>query len=115
MKKKKYEGYIYIITNPAWEGWVKIGKSINPKNRLKTFQTSSPFRDYELVYSIKTNDMTNLEYYIHLHLKDKDHYHENGEWFKITKENAIDTLKGFAYGEKMILRKNENKNKNKKK
>ena len=39
---------LYLITNEAFDGWVKIGESDNPKARIKDFQTASPFK-YELV------------------------------------------------------------------
>jgi hypothetical protein len=42
------EGFIYIISNPAWSGWYKVGMSHNPKKRLGAYQTYSPYRDYKL-------------------------------------------------------------------
>jgi len=41
------EGYVYVITNPAWPDWVKIGMAIDAEDRLNGYQTSSPMRDYE--------------------------------------------------------------------
>ena len=46
-------GYLYIITNKSWPGWLKVGTTRNLKSRLQSYQTSSPFRDYEVIYSIK--------------------------------------------------------------
>lgn len=43
------EGFVYLITNPAWPNMMKIGSSIDVKNRLNTYQTYSPNRDYELI------------------------------------------------------------------
>jgi predicted GIY-YIG superfamily endonuclease len=45
-------GYLYIIQNPAWENWLKIGITDNLEKRLQTYQTSSPYRDYKLIYSL---------------------------------------------------------------
>ena len=42
---------IYIISNPAWEGWFKIGIATNWKKRWQSYQTSCPFRDYKFVYA----------------------------------------------------------------
>ena len=39
-------GFVYILNNPAWPEWVKIGCAKNIFSRLHNFQTSSPFRDY---------------------------------------------------------------------
>jgi predicted GIY-YIG superfamily endonuclease len=49
---KEKKGYLYIITNKAWPGYVKVGVTMDLKKRLQTYQTASPFRDYELMYSI---------------------------------------------------------------
>ena len=43
------EGEVYVIKNPAWENWYKIGKAIESTDRCNGYQTSSPHRDYELV------------------------------------------------------------------
>ena len=45
-------GYVYVITNAAWPEWVKVGMAIDADDRLNGYQTSSPFRDYELQYSV---------------------------------------------------------------
>ncbi len=42
------EGFVYILTNPAWPEWVKIGSAIDPFSRSNGYQTGSPFRDYVL-------------------------------------------------------------------
>ena len=38
------EGYVYIINNPCWDGWIKVGMAIDAEDRCKQYQTSSPFR-----------------------------------------------------------------------
>lgn len=45
-------GYLYIITNPSYVGWVKIGSTWDLKSRLHTYQTGDPFRRYKLEYSL---------------------------------------------------------------
>ena len=46
------EGYLYIITNDAFPGWVKVGTTENLSKRLHTYQTGDPLRRYKVVYSI---------------------------------------------------------------
>lgn len=46
-------GFLYIITNPAFPGWIKIGTTKDLTKRLQTYQTSSPHRDYEIVFSME--------------------------------------------------------------
>ena len=45
------EGEVYVITNPAWKDWYKIGKAVDARDRLNSYQTSSPHRDYVLITS----------------------------------------------------------------
>lgn len=45
-------GYLYIITNEAFPGWVKVGTTANLDTRLHTYQTGDPFRRYRIVYSL---------------------------------------------------------------
>ena len=81
------EGYVYAICNPAWPDWVKIGMAIDAQDRLKGYQTSSPMRDYVLVYDVYFKDRLEAERKAH---KVAERYGERqGEWFKITREQAI--------------------------
>ena len=81
------EGYVYAICNPAWPDWVKIGMAIDANDRLNGYQTSSPMRDYILVYDIYFKDRLEAERKAH---KVAERYgNRQGEWFKITREEAI--------------------------
>ena len=43
------EGEVYVLKNPAWSNWYKIGKAIESVDRCNQYQTGSPHRDYEIV------------------------------------------------------------------
>jgi DNA-directed RNA polymerase subunit RPC12/RpoP len=43
------EGEVYVLKNPAWSNWYKIGKAIESTDRCNQYQTGSPHRDYEIV------------------------------------------------------------------
>jgi hypothetical protein len=45
-------GYLYIITNDAFPGWVKVGTTWDLEDRLHVYQTGDPFRRYRLEYSL---------------------------------------------------------------
>ena len=81
------EGEVYIISNPSWKGWIKVGMAIDAEDRCKQYQTSSPFRDYELHYSKFFNDRKDAERKAHKILKKKSEENK-GEWFKISKQDA---------------------------
>tara|TARA_R110001606_G_scaffold153024_1_gene293954 strand:+ start:1831 stop:2289 length:459 start_codon:yes stop_codon:yes gene_type:complete len=85
------EGYVYVITNKAWLGWVKIGMAIDAEDRLNGYQTSSPMRDFVLEHAVASNDRRKAEKEAHtralpLSLDSK------GEWFKIPLQQAITIL-----------------------
>lgn len=91
MRKVK-EGQIYIIKNPAWNDWCKIGLTTTTvESRVRTYQTNSPFRDYYSVFSIHTWHISQLEFNIHERLR-KEGYINNSEWFKIEETEAINII-----------------------
>ena len=84
---KVKEGYVYAISNPAWPDWIKIGMAIDAEDRLNGYQTSSPMRDYKLLHSVSSKDRGKLERVAH---KAASLCGERqGEWFKITSEQAL--------------------------
>jgi len=91
------EGYVYAIVNAAWPEWVKIGKALDAEDRLNGYQTSSPMRDYKLVHSLYFDDRNAAEKKAHILAAFKTAHpwnkHDNGEWFKLTDEQAVEILK----------------------
>ena len=85
-------GDVYIISNPAWKGWYKIGMATNAKDRLMNYQTSSPMRDYKLEYKKTFNDKRKAELKAQA-LCAKEATDTNGEWFKIPVTKAIKLIK----------------------
>ena len=75
------EGQVYIITNPSFPEWVKVGMAVDAEDRLRGYQTSSPFRDYELFYSWSVHDRRSAETEAHSILKEWTAGKKN-EWFK---------------------------------
>lgn len=88
---KTTEGYVYIINNPCWNGWIKVGMAIDVKDRCNQYQTSSPHRDYKLCYSKFFDDRSNAEKKAHTLLK-KEAEDSKGEWFKIKQDKAIEII-----------------------
>ena len=89
---KQEEGYVYVLTNPAWKDWVKVGMAVDPQNRCHTFQTSSPFRDYEIYFSKKFDNKKEAEATAH-HMLKKVADEDNNEWFLIDKKIAQALIK----------------------
>lgn len=84
-------GYVYVISNPAWKGWVKVGMAIDAEDRCKSYQTSSPFRDYNLLYSVYVTDRRVIEKKAHRRIAKVAEDRQN-EWFLIDPLEAIDCI-----------------------
>lgn len=67
---RKRPGYVYILLNPAIDGWYKVGRTQKPPyKRVKTLSgTSSPL-DFEIVYVRYFLDCVSAEYNIHTQLE----------------------------------------------
>lgn len=75
-------GYVYIISNPAHVGWLKIGVTEDIKSRLTAYQTCDPKREYKVEYYIAHPDCYTAEKKI----KDMMHYfakRQKNEWYEI--------------------------------
>ena len=84
------EGQVYIITNSAWPEWVKIGMAIDAEDRLNGYQTSSPMRDYKLMYAVSTDNRRKAEAAAH---KAAEKIAERrGEWFKMSVGQAKECI-----------------------
>lgn len=95
--KQIKEGYVYAISNSAWPDWIKIGMAIDAEDRLSSYQTSSPMRNYKLVHSVYCEDRSESERSAHILAARKAiipwSKQDNGEWFNITESQAREILK----------------------
>jgi len=102
------EGYVYVITNPSWPDWVKIGMAIDAEDRLNGYQTSSPMRDYELVHAISTPDRLRAERVAHKAAAMCGE--RKGEWFKIDITEAVTILQHIKEAEDADRQQRESNN-----
>ena len=80
-------GFVYIITNPAYPGYVKVGKALNVFNRFKGYQTYSPHRNYKLEGYEFFSNRKSAEKMVQNLLKGEQGVAE-GEWFEVSVERA---------------------------
>ena len=92
-------GDVYAIINPAWPEWVKVGKAMDAQNRCHSYQTSSPFRDYEIIARVYSDNYSRKETEMHQIF---EHFakERRNEWFNIDRVTAI---KLFNYQAKEIV------------
>jgi len=88
------EGQVYVIVNPNFPEWVKVGMAIDSEDRLNNYQTSSPFRDYVLNYKWNVSDRRAAESESHTELHKL--YERRSEWFKCTPEQAQEVVSGIV-------------------
>tara|TARA_R110002153_G_scaffold39657_4_gene114070 strand:- start:376 stop:885 length:510 start_codon:yes stop_codon:yes gene_type:complete len=88
-------GDVYVITNPAWPEWVKVGKAIDASDRCNNYQTGSPLRDYTVVASVHSEDRHTKEAEMHT-LFEEHASDRNSEWFKISQDKAKELLNGHS-------------------
>ncbi len=91
--KTAKQGQVYILYSPAYPSWVKIGMAVDAEDRLKQFQTGSPYRDYILIKAYDTDDRRKAESEVHELLR-KTHGNKN-EWFVIAAPVAKEILDGY--------------------
>jgi len=88
------EGQVYVVVNPNFPEWVKVGMAIDAEDRLNNYQTSSPFRDYVLNYKWNVSDRRAAESESHTELHKL--YERRSEWFKCTPEQAQEVVSGLV-------------------
>jgi len=96
-------GQVYIIHNPSFPSWCKIGMAIDAEDRLKQYQTSSPYRDYKLYKVYNTDNRREAESISHLILAEQ--HERRGEWFVCPTNVAANLLDSYFYslGEQLEL------------
>lgn len=91
------EGFIYILSNPAWSGCYKVGYSLDPHDRLSQYQVGCPFNDYKIEGYYFSSNARETEASIH---KKLSKFHIKGEWFNV----KLDNLRKFILRNKYIIK-----------
>lgn len=82
-KVKTNSGIVYLISNPAFDGFIKIGMTKNLVNRLRSYQTYDPMKRYKVEhYRVVENAREEEKYYLTHHKINL----AKGEW--VYKENV---------------------------
>lgn len=85
---------VYVVSNPAWPGAVKIGLTrINPQSRLSQMQTGDPHRAYKYEALVEVANADEAEAILHAALKP---FHLKGEWFLESVEKAVALVETLA-------------------
>ena len=86
------KGFVYIIYNPAWDGWYKIGKADNLELRLRQYQTGDPHRAYKVCYEVEFENCREAENTVKAMLQDDDKVILKNEWAMTSFDRIRNTI-----------------------
>jgi hypothetical protein len=82
-------GYIYLIENKAYDGWIKCGMTTKISSRLNSYNVNDPLKSFNLLIEKKVSNRRLAEKLLINELASSSVLC-NGEWFKIKKDKAIE-------------------------
>lgn len=83
------DGFVYVVASASFPNWVKIGSTLDLKGRVDSYQTYSPFADYQLVFAHYFSNRVVAEKDVHTILQA---FRGKGEWFAITPDQAKEVI-----------------------
>lgn len=95
----KEPGYVYILTNPSFrEDWVKIGKTTNMEERLRTLYNTSLPLPFEVFATMKTSKYNEAEKLVHHYIERFTNLRieKKREFFNVKPEEALEIFKEVA-------------------
>jgi len=87
--------YVYVLTNEAYPGFVKIGKAINPLRRVEQINGAGVVSEWKLRYSLPVENDYLLEHSVHEYLTDYRRTSDQGssrEFFEVSLDRAIEVI-----------------------
>ena len=84
-------GIVYVLTNPAMEGYVKIGQTENLPRRLRELDNTSTPLPFECIFAMEVEDPNMIEARLHDAFADR-RTRTTREFFEINPERVISAL-----------------------
>jgi len=85
-------GIIYVLVNPAFDSYVKVGRTVNLEQRLRSLDNTSVPLPFRCVYAVEVADEVAVERLVHSAFA--DHRTRAGrEFFEIDPQRVISALK----------------------
>lgn len=91
--------FVYVLTNPAYPGFVKIGKAINPLRRVEQINGAGVVSEWKLSYSLPVENDYIIENSVHKYLAQYRRGTDQGssrEFFEVSLEQAIEVIELLA-------------------
>ena len=96
---EKQPGYVYILTNPSFrEDWIKIGKTTNMEERLRTLYNTSLPLHFEPYATMKTDKYNEAEKLVHHYIERFTNLRieKKREFFNVKPEEALEIFREVA-------------------
>jgi len=87
--------WVYILTNEAYPDLVKIGKAVNPQDRIKGINGAGTVSEWKLRVAYPVTDDYRVENMMHRHFEDRRVDSDQGssrEFFKVSFDEAVKVL-----------------------
>jgi len=96
-KSNSPEGWLYVIINPSWSNWVKIGVTRDLTGRRSTYNTGSPTPEtqYKIVHCHFHEDARGVEARLHDALRG-DSRRGLGEWYDMSVDDAKEIIQKYV-------------------
>jgi len=80
------EGWLYVVTNPKWPEWVKIGVTRDLTKRLSSYNTGAPISSvfYRYEYHRFHENARVIEHMIHTNMADSPLRGDSSEWYQMS-------------------------------
>ena len=83
---------VYVLTNPAFEGYVKVGRTTNLEQRLRQLDNTSVPLPFRCVYAVEVDDEIEVERLVHQVFADH-RTRRTREFFEVDPQRVIAALK----------------------
>ena len=85
-------GIVYVLTNAAFDGYVKIGKTRNLKQRLRSLDNTSVPLPFRCVYAVEVYNDADVERLLHQTFAD-NRTRTTREFFEVDAQRVISAMK----------------------
>jgi hypothetical protein len=101
--------YVYVLTNEAYPELCKVGKAVNPQDRMKGVNSAGTVSEWVLRFALPVTNDYKVENLVHRHLQEFHRDSNQGharEFFEVDFETAVKAVeyfgKDFFAGEAVI-------------
>lgn len=92
LRDSKGKGFIYLVVNDLFTGWVKAGMTVNIETRLRAYNNGDPLKRYFVLQYKEVPDRRKSETLLKYNLSQRAN-DISGEWFKLDQDLAIQLFK----------------------